>query len=112
MIEHSTAEKNLGVWVEGKLDTSQQCVLTTQKSTLPWAASNGQQVERGDPTTELCTGEILPAVLCVDVESSVQKRHRPVGVHPEEGHNNNPRDGTCPAKKDLGVLMDGRLNLS
>jgi len=32
--------------------------------------------------------------LCSDVESSVQKRHGPVGVHPEEGHRNDPRNGT------------------
>ena len=41
----------------------------------------------------LCTGEIS-LVLCPDVESSVQKRHGPVGVHPKEGHRNDPRDGT------------------
>ena len=28
------------------------------------------------------------------VESSVQESHEPVGVHPEEGHKNDPRDGT------------------
>ena len=28
------------------------------------------------------------------MESSVQERHRPVGAHPEEGHKNDPRDGT------------------
>jgi len=28
------------------------------------------------------------------VESSVQKRHRPVGVRPEKGHRSDPRDGT------------------
>jgi len=29
-----------------------------------------------------------------DVESSVQERHRPVGVCPEKGHTDEPRDGT------------------
>jgi len=42
----------------------------------------------------LCTGEASPEVLHPDVESSVQERHRPVGAHPEEGHKNDPRDGT------------------
>ena len=28
------------------------------------------------------------------VESSVQERHRPVGVHQEKGHQNDPMDGT------------------
>jgi len=33
-----------------------------------------------------------PRVLHPDVESSVQERHRPVGVHPEEGHKNDPKE--------------------
>ena len=41
-----------------------------------------------------CTGETSPGVLRPDVESSVQERHEPVGVHPEEGHESDPRDGT------------------
>ena len=45
----------------------------------------GQQGKRGDPAPLLCTGEASPGVLHPDVESSVQERHGPVGVHPEEG---------------------------
>jgi len=55
---------------------------------------HGQEVEGGDPTALLCAGEILSAVLCPDVESSVQERHRPVGGHPEESQKNDPRNGT------------------
>lgn len=33
-----------------------------------------------------CAGETLSGVLCPDVESFVQERHRPSEVHPEEGH--------------------------
>ena len=29
-----------------------------------------------------------------DAEPSVQEKHRPVGAHPEEGHKNDPGDGT------------------
>ena len=53
----------------------------------------GQQVEGGDPAPLVCTGKASPGVLCADVESSVQERHRPVGAHPEEDHKNDPRDG-------------------
>jgi len=42
----------------------------------------------------LCTDEALPGILHPDVESSVQVRHGPVGVLSEEGHQNDPWDGT------------------
>ena len=49
----------------------------------------GQQVEGGDPGPLLFAGVLHP-----DVEPSVQERYRPVEAHPEEGHKNDPRDGT------------------
>ena len=42
----------------------------------------------------VCIGEASPGVLCSDMESSVGERHGPVGIHPEESHKNDPRDGT------------------
>ena len=56
----------------------------------------GQQGKEGDPAPLLCAGEATREVLHSDVESSVQERHRSVGVNPEEGHKNDPRDGTSP----------------
>ena len=53
---------------------------------------HGQQFDGGDPVLLLCTVEASPGVLCPDLESSVQKRHRPAGVCPKEGHKNDPRD--------------------
>ena len=38
----------------------------------------------------------LTAVLCPDVESSVQERCRPAGARAEEDHKKDPRDGTPP----------------
>ena len=55
---------------------------------------HGQQLKGGDPAPLFCTGETSPGVLCPDVESSVQGRHRPVGVRPEKGLRNDPRNGT------------------
>ena len=54
----------------------------------------GQQGEGGDPAPLLCTGEVSPGVLHPDVESSAQERHGSVGVCPNEGHRNDPREGT------------------
>ena len=70
--------------------------LKPRKPTVSWAAQKkrGQQGEGGDPAPPLCAGEASPEILYPDVESSVQERHRPVGVWPEEGHRNAPRDGT------------------
>ena len=53
-----------------------------------------KQVKGGDPAPLLCAAEASPGVLHPDVESSVQKRHRPAGVHPKQGHRNDLRDGT------------------
>ena len=43
------------------------------------------------------------------MESSVQDRHGPFGVHPEEGHKNDPRDGTPPYEGRLraGAVQPG-----
>ena len=51
----------------------------------------GQQVKGGDSASLLCAVEVSPGVLRPEVESSVLPRY---GVHPEEGHKNDPRDGT------------------
>jgi len=42
-----------------------------------------QQGEGGDPAPLLGSGEASPGVLCPDVESSVEERHEPVGMHPK-----------------------------
>ena len=55
---------------------------------------HGQQVKGGDPATLLCGIEASREVQHPSVESSVQKRHGPIGVHPEEGHKNNARNET------------------
>jgi len=67
--------------------------LQARKPTISWAASKkrGQQGKGGDL---LCTGEASPGALHPDVKSSVQGRRGSVGMRPEEGHKNDPRDGT------------------
>ena len=52
---------------------------------------HGQKAEEGDPAPLFCSGEASCRVLCPDVESSVQERHKLVGM---EGHKNDRWNGT------------------
>ena len=54
---------------------------------------HGWRCEGAGSAPLLCTGKTSPGVLCPRMESSVQERHGPVGVHPEEGHKNDSRHG-------------------
>ena len=75
---------------------SQQCAPTTQKDNCTLGSTKRSMASRSGrwscPSALHC--EASPGALHPDVESSVQERHRPVGTHPEEGHKNDPRDGT------------------
>jgi len=46
----------------------------------------GQHGKGGEPPPLLSSSESSPVAPRPDVESSVQERHGPAGVHPEEGH--------------------------
>jgi len=52
----------------------------------------------------LCADETSPGVLHPNVESSVQEKPGPVGVHPEEGDRNDPKDGTSSCEDRLREL--------
>jgi len=93
-VEHSPAAKDWGYW----------CVAAGQEPALcPGSPkANGSCVhqssvasrarERICPSALSC--EASPGALRPDMESSVQERRRLVGMNPEEGHRNVPRDGT------------------
>ena len=97
-IEHGPAEKGLGILTDGRLYMSQQYTLTAQKANhIPgcmWSSA-ASRVKEGICPSAL-RWETSPGALRPCVESSVHKRHRPVGVHPEEGCKHDPRDGTPP----------------
>jgi len=54
---------------------------------------HGQQVKGGDSAPLLRTGETPHGVLHPALEPSAQEGHRPVGVGPEEGHEDDQRHG-------------------
>jgi len=56
---------------------------------------HGQQGKGEDPAPLLCSGETPPGVLSPALEPSARERHGPVGVGPEKGHRNDPRDHLC-----------------
>jgi len=79
--------------VDSKLDMSQQCALTVQKANCTLGCIKRCVTSR--------SREVILPLCCAllrhpDVEFSVQKKCGPVGAHPEEGHKNDPRDGTPP----------------
>ena len=97
-IEHSPAKKDVEVLAYGKLDMRQQCAFTAQKANCLLGCikrSVGSKV-REVIQPLLCADETSPGVLHPDGGSSVQERRGPVGVHPGEGHKNDPRNGTPP----------------
>jgi len=86
-IESSRAEKDLGVLVDKKRNMTQRCALTAQKANrllgcIP--SSVGSRAREG--ILPLCSALMRPPreVLRPALEPSVQDRHGPVGVGPEE----------------------------
>lgn len=74
---------------------SHQKVLTAQKA-VSWSESkdHSQMVEGDDSTPLLHSDETPPGVLCPILEFSNTRKNWPVGAGPEEGPNNDQRDGT------------------
>ena len=94
-MEQSPAKKDFRVLVDGRLDVSQQYALTAQKANCILGCIRRSKISRSrEVILPLCAGETSPGVQHSDVESSVQEGHGPIGACSEEGHKNDPRDGT------------------
>ena len=73
-----------------------------RKPTGSWEhpKQHSQQGEEGICPSALCC-ETSPGALRPDGECSAQERHGAAGAHPEEGHQNDLRDGTPPCEDRL-----------
>ncbi|PKU46519.1 rna-directed dna polymerase from mobile element jockey- hypothetical protein [Limosa lapponica baueri] len=93
-LESSPEEKDLGVFVDEKLSMSQQCVLAAQKANCILGHIKRSMASRSrEVILPLCSRETPPGLLCPALESSTQEGHGPVGMGPEEGHENDQRAG-------------------
>ncbi|PKU42254.1 rna-directed dna polymerase from mobile element jockey- hypothetical protein [Limosa lapponica baueri] len=96
-IESSPEEKDLGVLVdekEAQCDLA-MCTHSPESQLHPGLHQKKccQHVQGGDSASLLCSDETPPGVLCPALGSSAQERHRPVGMSPAEGHEDDERAG-------------------
>jgi len=69
-------------------------VFTAQKANSILGCIKYSMTRRSREAPLLCSGETPPGVLFPALEPSAQERNGPVGAGPEEGHQNDQRDGT------------------
>ena len=96
LTESSPMEKDLGVLVDGKLDTSQECALATWKANcipgcITRAVASKVREEIVHPL--LYSYETPPELLHLALGSPAQVKCGAVGLGPEEGHKDDQRAG-------------------
>jgi len=80
------------VWVEEKLNMSQQCALAAQKANCTLGCLKcGQEGEGGDCPYLQNLHEYPSGVTCPDLGPSAQDRHGAYGECPEESHGDSQR---------------------
>ncbi|RMC13266.1 hypothetical protein DUI87_10800 [Hirundo rustica rustica] len=86
LLESSSAEKDRGVLVDGRLTTSRQCPCCQEGEWVPGLhqEERGQQAEGGDPAPLLGPGEPTSGVLYPVLDSSGQERQGATGKGPVE----------------------------
>ena len=84
-IEHSPTHKDLGLLVDGKIDMSQQCVLTVQKVKCILGCIKRNMNSRSREVILLHADETSPGVLNPGRVSSEHESCEPVGAHASRG---------------------------
>ena len=74
----------MGVLVDERLDMSWQCALAAQKASCILGCIQRSVASKSRQVIQL----LYTALVRPHLESSVQERHGPVGMGPEEGHKN------------------------
>mgnify|MGYP001854197745 CR=1 FL=1 len=70
------------------------CPQSLEKSNILGCVKRNMASKAKEVILFLYSGKASSDVLCPDVESSVQERYRPVGMHSEKHHKNGARDET------------------
>lgn len=91
-LESSTAERDLGVLVDGKLSMSQQYPGSQEGQPCP-GGHHRWLGKGGDCPALLCTGAASPQVLYAVLGTTILKRHETSRDHPKEGHKDSEGPG-------------------
>ncbi|GAB0185885.1 hypothetical protein GRJ2_001053800 [Grus japonensis] len=92
-LESSPTERDLGVWVDGKLNMSQQCGLAAKRANCVLGCIKHSIASRSrEVIVPLCTALVWPHLeYCALLGASISEGHQTIRVCPEEGNQDGER---------------------